>query len=155
MKRKSLAIVNHDNPDKPKLDFVSVRSFLSDLKDFKHGKRVWVTVEDYSPKRSLEQNALFHLWCDEISRESGQDLEDVKSTLKTMFAQYPLLDKDGEEQFNPSTGEKLMFVKDTSAMNKAEMAALMEKTQLFALEFWNMTLEGQGEQKPLKFRDNY
>jgi hypothetical protein len=155
MKRKSLALINHDNPDKPKLDFVALRSFLSDLRDFKHGKKVWVEISDYSPKRSLAQNSLFHLWCEEISQECGQDLDDVKSTLKTMFAQYPLLDKSGEEQFNPATGEKLMFVKDTSAMSKTEMGDLMEKTQLFALEFWGMILTNEGEQKPLKFDENY
>lgn len=155
MKRKNLALINNSDPKSPKLDFLSVNAFKSDLRDFKHGKKVWVIIEDYSPKRSLEQNALFHLWCDEISQESGQDLDDVKSTLKTMFAQYPLLDAHGEEQFNPSTGEKLMFVKDTSAMSKAEMSDLMEKTQLFALEFWQMELKSENEQSELKFKNNY
>lgn len=155
MKKKSLGRVNLSDPSKPRIDLLSRKGFEDDLRLFKDQQRVYLIVETYYPKRSLAQNSLFHLWCEEISTESGQDLEDVKSTLKTMFAQYPLLDKDGEEQFNPSTGEKLMFVKDTSAMNKSEMADLMEKTQLFALEFWNMTLVSANDQSELKFKENY
>lgn len=155
MKKKSLGIVNLSDSKNPKIDLVSKKSFQEDLNLFKDGQRVWLITESYSPKRSLQANSLWHLWIGEISQECGQDADDVKSTLKTMFAQYPLLDSNGEDQFNPSTGERLMFVKDTSAMSKAEMSDLMEKTQLFALEFWNMQLVSEGDQAPLKFKENY
>lgn len=155
MRKRQLGRINHSDPKNPRVDLLSKKAFQEDLKLFKHDKRVWLEVYDYSPKRSLGQNSLFHLWCEEISTESGQDLDEVKSTLKNMFAQYPLLDANGDEQFNPRTGEKLMFVKDTSDMSKEQMSDLMEKTQLFALEFWNMSLVSEGDQAPLKFKENY
>lgn len=151
MKRKSLALINHDNPDKPKLDFVALRSFLSDLRDFKHGKRVWVEISDYSPKRSLAQNNLYHMYCDIIAEETGQDLDTIKSITKTMFALYPALDKDGEEQVDKSTGEVLKYVKDTSKMDKMEMFDLTEKTYRWALEFFGIVLPLPEEQIEAKF----
>lgn len=155
MKRKNLARINNSDPKAPKLDFLSVNAFRSDIRDFKHDKLVWVIIEDYSPKRSLEANSLWHLWVDEIATECGQDKDDVKNTLKMMFCLFPLLDKYGEDQWNPKTGEKLMFVKDTSALTKAEMLHLMDETRMFALEFWGMELKSINEQSELKFKDNY
>ena len=58
MKRKQLAKIDLSNPDKPTLKLSSNKSFLSDLKDFKHEEGVWVQIESYSPKRSLNQNSL-------------------------------------------------------------------------------------------------
>lgn len=151
MKRKSLARVNLTDPSKPKLDFNSLKSFQSDIADFKDGARVWISIETYYKTRTSAQNSLFHVYCQEIADYSGQDLETVKSTVKAMYAQKALLDKDGEPIVNEATGDVAMYIQDTSRMNTIEMAELTENTRLFAMEYFGIVLTLPEEQMKIKY----
>ena len=152
MKRKSLARINLSDPSKPKLDFSSLKSFQNDIKDFKHNQRVWVTLETYYKTRTSAQNSLFHVYCQEIADETGQDLDTVKATVKAMYAQKPLLDKDGEPIVNKATGDVAMYIQDTRDMNTVEMATLTEQVRMFALEFFGIVLTLPEEQMQLKYK---
>lgn len=152
MKRKSLARIDLSDPSKPKLDFNSLKSFQNDIKDFKHDQRVWVTLETYYKTRTSAQNSLFHVYCQEIADETGQDLDTVKATVKAMYAQKPLLDKDGEPIVNKATGDVAMYIQDTRDMNTVEMATLTEHVRMFALEFFGIVLTLPEEQMQLKYK---
>lgn len=155
MKRKQLARIDLSNPDKPRFIFnAGNKAFLRDIAAFKDGSKCWVQIESYSPIRSLEQNSFFHVICKEISDETGQDAEVVKSTLKTMFARKQVEDSNGEPLWNKETGEPIEYVQDTSDMNKMEMADLITKSIAFALEYFGMVIQNENEQVPLKF-NNY
>ena len=80
MKRKQLARIDLSG-EKPMLKFMNgTKAFLDDLRDFRDEERVWVEVSTYRRSRTLDQNALFHVYLSEIANETGQDLETVKST---------------------------------------------------------------------------
>lgn len=152
MKRKQLARIDLSDPNKPRLIY-DAKSMKEDLKAFKNEERVWVTVERYYRKRTGSQNSLFHVYITEIANETGQDFEDVKSTVKLLYARKPVLDKDGMEIFNEETGERLEYVQDTSKMTTVEMADLTEKTRMFALEYFGILLELPDEQVELRFKN--
>lgn len=146
MKRKQLARIDLSNPDKPTIKFNSKSSFLSDLKDFKDGQKVWVIIEKYHAQRSLSQNSLLHVWLGIIAEEMGvDDIEEPKYYLKEKFLKVPLTDKNGNE-IADENGEVMMVVKDTSALNKLEFGTFMDKVNRWALEFLNCSLPLPEEQ---------
>lgn len=151
MKRKQLAKIDLSNPDKPTLKLSSNKSFLSDLKDFKHEERVWVQIESYRKIRSLEQNKVLHWYINEISEETGQDADDIKDVLKKKFLTVALLDKDGEIMAD-NNGEVLERVKNTSELNTVEFNEFTEKIRLFAQEFLSIYLPLPNEAVELKFK---
>lgn len=153
MKRKQLARIDLSNPDKPTFIFnAGNKAFLSDIRDFKDGSKVWVIIEKYHAQRSLSQNSFFHVICNEISQETGQEHEVVKSTLKMMFARKQMENSDGEPLWNKETGEPIEYIQDTSEMNKMEMMDLINKSIDFALEYFGILIENINEQVELKFK---
>lgn len=151
MKRKQIGVIDRSNPEDPFIKLSNEKSFKQDLSDFKDGQRVWIEVSTYYRKRTIEQNGLFHVYCQEIADYTGQDMESVKSTVKLLYARKPLLDKDGQEQFNMVTGELLEYVQDTSDMSTVEMALLIDNTIMFAQDFFGIVLTEPDQQKALKF----
>jgi len=126
--------------------------WFKELKNaFKDGERVTVEVKTRRKPRSLSQNSLFHVYCQEIADETGNDMESVKATLKALYARKPLLDKEGEPIYNKATGEPAEYVQDTRDMSTIEMAELTEKTRVFAMDFLNIVLPLPEEQKQIKF----
>lgn len=150
MKRKNLARVNLSDPNKPKLDFVSLSSMQSDLRDFKDGARVWVEVSTYYRTRTLDQNSLMHAYFQEIADQSKMHPEKVKAAMKAQFLTVPVLDDDDNPVLNKKTGELLMQVKDTSELTTIECAEFCENIRLFAMDF-GIYLKEPGEQEELKF----
>ena len=61
--------------------------FILLIKDriIKPGKKYVAEFRQMQTKRSLDQNALFHLWCHVIEVETGQPAEDVKEYVKWKF----------------------------------------------------------------------
>ena len=150
MKRKQLAKIYLSNPDKPTLKLSSNKSFLSDLKDFKHEERVWVQIESYSPKRSLNQNSLLHLWIGIMAEEIGVEADEMKYLLKEKFLKMPLLDKHGNEVADEE-GELQFKVIDTSKLSKMEMSEFMDKIHVWSLSFLNCALPLPEEQQELSY----
>jgi hypothetical protein len=154
MQKRNLAIINLSDPDKPKLDFVSKKSFLSDLKDFTHKDRVWIVVEKYYAKRSLRQNNLLHLYLSEIAKETGMQLEPIKDALKKKFLTVALTTKDGEIMADKSTGEVLERVKGTSELTVTEFMEFTNNVRVWAMEFLGLHLPLPEEQVELKFHNH-
>lgn len=150
MKRKQLAKIDLSNPDRPKVEFANLKAFQGDLLDFNDEAKVYITIETYYRKRTLNQNNYFHLICSMIGDETGQDLESVKSTIKLLYARKPVLDKNGEQLWNIETGEPLEYVQDTRDMTTVEMVDLCEKARMFALDYFGIVVPLPNEQVELK-----
>jgi hypothetical protein len=149
MKRRQIARVDLSNPEKPKLVY-DVKAFRSDIKDFKHDARVWIQIESYSPKRSLEQNSLLHIWLTILAEEIGIEIEDIKHLLKEKFLREHLKDKHGNEVADEQ-GELQFKIRDTSSLSKAEMSSFMDKVFMWSQSFLGCNLPQPLEQVPLNF----
>lgn len=67
-----------------------------DLKTaFSDGAKVTVEIKSRRKPRSLAQNAYLHMVLQMIADETGNDLEDVKSTVKAMYAQKAFAGQGG------------------------------------------------------------
>jgi hypothetical protein len=154
MQKRNLAIINLSDPLKPKLDFLSKKAFIDDLKDFNDKDRVWIVVEKYYPKRSLKQNNLLHLYLSEIAKETGAQLEQIKDALKKKFLSVPLTTKDGEIVADKSSGEVLERVRGTSELTVVEFMEFTENVRIWAAEFLGIYLALPEEQVELNFRNH-
>ena len=153
MQKRNLAIINLSDPEKPKLDFLSKKSFLDDLKDFTHKDRVWIVVEKYYTKRSLKQNNLLHLYLSEIAKETGMQLEQIKEALKKKFLTVPLTNKDGEIMADSATGEVMERVRGTSELTVTEFMEFTDNVRIWSAEFLGLLLPLPEEQVELKFQN--
>jgi hypothetical protein len=153
MQKRNLAIVNLSDPTKPKLDFLSKKNFLEDLKDFKDKDRVWIVIEKYYTKRSLKQNNLLHLYLSEIAKETGMQLEQIKDALKKKFLTVALTTKDGEIIADKSSGEVLERVRGTSELTVVEFMEFTENVRLWSMEFLGLYLPSPDEQTELKLNN--
>jgi hypothetical protein len=150
MQKRNLAIVNLTDHTKPKLDFLSKKNFLEDLKDFKDKDRVWIVIEKYYAKRSLKQNNLLHLYLSEIAKETGMQLEQIKDALKKKFLTVALTTKDGEIIADKESGEVLERVRGTSELTVVEFMEFTDNVRLWAMEFLGIYLPLPEEQTELK-----
>jgi hypothetical protein len=153
MQKRNLAIVNLTDPNKPKLDFLSKKNFLNDLKDFKDKDRVWIVIEKYYTKRSLKQNNLLHLYLSEIAKETGMQLEQIKDALKKKFLTVELTTKDGEIIADKESGEVLERVRGTSELTVVEFMEFTDNVRIFAMEFLGIYLPLPDEQTELKLNN--
>jgi hypothetical protein len=153
MQKRNLAIVNLTDPNKPKLDFLSKKNFLNDLKDFKDKDRVWIVIEKYYAKRSLKQNNLLHLYLSEIAKETGMQLEQIKDALKKKFLTVALTTKDGEIIADKESGEVLERVRGTSELTVVEFMEFTDNVRIFAMEFLGIYLPLPDEQTELKLNN--
>lgn len=61
-----------------------IRWLQSALNDLEDGGYI-LSIDKEKKKRSLDQNALFHMWCGLISKDTGASIMDVKDYFKTKF----------------------------------------------------------------------
>ena len=154
MQKRNLAIINLSDPNIPKLDLLSKKSFTEDLKGFKNKDMVWIVVETYYPKRSLKQNNLLHLYLSEIAKETGAQLEQIKDALKKKFLTVALTTKDGEIIADKSSGEVLERVKGTSELTVIEFMEFTENVRLWAMDFLGLYLSLPEEQVELNLKNH-
>ena len=88
-------------------------------------------VKRYSPKRSLSQNALFHVWCREMSdhfKERGADIteERMKELIK-----YKILGTEDRKINNTVIPGQ---VRETSGLDRGEMMDFMDKVNEWAMD---------------------
>lgn len=94
--RKYDAILIHTDQDAT-LHFPNESFVYRDLKDaFKDQEKVTVEIKSRRKPRNIDQNAYLHLCLQMIAYETGNSLDQVKTTLKAMYAKKPLLDKNYE-----------------------------------------------------------
>lgn len=108
------------------------------------GKRVRITLEKVSAKRSLQQNAYLHLLFT-IFTESLNDLgneftiDEVKELCKAKFLLVDVMNKE--------TGECLgQRIKGTSEMTKTELNVFIENIIRWAADYFSIVLPYPSEQ---------
>lgn len=95
-------------------------------------------------KRTLNQNALFHVWVDEISKylisknRHKFTPEFTKEMIKHKFLGY-----ETRERIDITTGEiaYVHSLRSTSSLDKWEMYFLLTRVETWALDFLNLVLE--------------
>lgn len=125
------------------------RGFDSDIKEFS-GKSIYIEISRYRRSRTLKQNALLHVWIQEIADQTKMSTDRVKRAIKAQFLTIDCLDEEGVPMTNPATGEVLREVRDTSDLNTVEMAELCENVRIWVMDF-GVYLKLPGEQDELKF----
>lgn len=124
-----------------KLDLGSRKHEVQEFLDMhKEGKRVWLKMETYYPKRSLDQNKTIHWYFSLIADETGMSEKDVKDQMAKKFLTVNVVDKDGEVVVDRETGEVYTTVKETSKLSTVEMMEYMDKIRLWAIDFLNFDL---------------
>lgn len=91
------------------------------------GKRVILTIERLSKKRSSQQNRLFHMHVGILSREFGYKPDEMKNILKFKFLKT--------EKIDEKTGEVFEYIRDTSELTVVEFMSLIEDVVQFGAEF--------------------
>lgn len=149
--RKYDAVIVHTGDDCT-IHFPREKWVYRDLKEA-FGDQAKVTVEINSRRkpRSLPQNAYLHMVLQMIADETGNSLEVIKSTLKSMYAKKPLLDKEGEPIYDKETGETVNYIQDTRDMSTIEAMEFTENVRMFAQEFCGMIIPLPGENIDLNF----
>lgn len=94
-----------------------------EIKHFE-GKRIQITIQRHSSKRSLAQNNLFHLYIGIMAKELGYELEDMKEIIKFKF----LLAEKASER----TGEIMQYIRQTRGLTKLEFIDLIDGLIRFA-----------------------
>lgn len=101
-----------------------------DLKEFR-GKRVKITLERAKSKRSLEQNALFHMYVGIIAKELGyggrEGAEEMKEIIKFKFLRFEKIAPDGEEV--------LEYVRPTHLLSKYDFIGFIDSVIRWASGF--------------------
>ncbi len=140
------------------------------LKNFQaHVEELWeknkyVTFEwRIGPDRSMNQNALFHLWAREYAASllgagqkdvSEEILEGMKRTLKRECYRdtaWPFLTIKLRNLFS---GEEKTDFRSSSNFKRGEMFQFMEWIQGYAAQHHNLILEAKGEFAKLKREQN-
>lgn len=105
---------------------------IDKLNGLMQDKEYTVFVYDKKQKRSLNQNALMHMWFDILGKEIGQSMEMTKEQMKVKFAPVEIID--------PETGEVMIIGKPTHLMNKDEMTSFLDELRKFSMDFFNVRL---------------
>lgn len=93
-------------------------------KIIKSGEFIEVSMK--RKQRTLNQNALFHLWIQVIADHAGYtSLEDCKRDVKRALLGM-------REDMNKITGETQMADYQTSSMTTSELSSLMDKMKVWA-----------------------
>lgn len=148
MKKTTIAFVNAAGNG---VEFQDWSVFQYNLSLFAAGTKLRVTIENYAPQRSLKQNGVLHWYIAELAEECGMEADRFKARMGDKFLRRPLLDKDGEYIYDPSTGEVEMYVPSTSDLDTAEMAVYIDKIRLWGLEFLGVDLPLPDENYKIHF----
>ena len=112
-----------------------LKFFRKSLEDWDYERPCAWKLEAYSTARSLNQNALFHMWCREIVKgmkrkgfqvSEGDPVEAWKLWLKRRFL--------GTNNFTISKTKITGQVKSSKALNKGEMVHFMDECYHWATE---------------------
>jgi hypothetical protein len=126
-----------------KLQLSTTRSILKVLSGLE-GKKVRITLEKVSAKRSLSQNAYLHLlftiFTDALNYLGNEfKMEEVKAICKTKFCTIDVI--------NNNSGEVIgQRIKGTSEMNKMEMVEFIDSVIRWAADYFHITLPYPNEQ---------
>lgn len=78
------------------------------------------------PKRSLQQNALYHSWVGQIAAETGHSHDDIHEWLKAEFLPPRFIEIEGTEH---------EIRRSTTALKVDEMSEFMDRVSAWAASF--------------------
>lgn len=152
MKKQTIAFVKDDLSGLRMLDKDLVLSFL---RDFGAGCKLKLTIEKYSPQRSLKQNKVLYWILDLLSEEASIEPERLKELLKYKFLKRPMLDKNGEAVIDESTGEVEWYVPSTTELSKIEFMDFIDKIYVWSSEFLGYELPIPDENYKINFQEEH
>ena len=97
--------------------------YISNLKD---GQEIVLEIKTKRRIRSLSQNALYWLWLDVISQDTGFTSEDLHSTFKSLF----LVDNT----------QKIPLVRSTTDLDTAQFTLYLNKIEDLCFDKLNIKL---------------
>jgi hypothetical protein len=105
--------------------------FLRWADQFSLDKPIKITVEHYKKLHSQSQRGLYRVWLQHIADETGDlDVDDLHEVFKQKFL---------EPEEKEILGEKTL-VYSTRKLSTVEYSNFMNKVEVFANDFLNMTL---------------
>lgn len=108
-----------------------------------------ISLEEVKAKRSLSQNAIFHLWVGVIADAIGEyDRESVKRDVKQLFL-------GTSEEYNRFTGEAVQVEAKTSKLTTEQMSDLLARMKHWAREELGIYLPSEGERGFAQMRQRY
>lgn len=116
-----------------------------ELKNFE-GKRVKITIEQSTTKRTLNQNSLFHVYVDFLAKELGYEKNLMKDIIKYKFLLTEFVDE--------TSGEVYKFVRQTSKLSKIEFIELVDSLIRWAAEM-NIILRDPEQYYEQVYGQNY
>ena len=121
--------------------------FITLIKDrtIKPGKKYVAEFRQLSEKRTLDQNALFHLWCNVIEQETGQPADDVKEYIKQKF--MPAVTKEIFDLDVP--------IWRTRDLNTMEFGGLLDNFKGWALDMLGIPLLTLEDKNFMEFYETY
>lgn len=107
------------------------------LSIFDKGSKVIVSVKSHYRRRELSQNDIFHAFCNQISKSSGESFNRVKRIMKEEFGLWvPCTDRVGNIQYDQK-GNMIYKTKNTTDYDTNEMAEFIHKVSAFSSAFLN------------------
>lgn len=107
--------------------------FLSQwlLTEWDWDSAVQLDVKRFIPKRSLSQNALFHVWCREMSDHFSAKGADVTEDQMKDLIKYKFLGTEDRV-----IGKTVISgqIRETSSLDRGEMMSFMDEVQSWALD---------------------
>jgi hypothetical protein len=102
------------------------RLFIDSLREFE-GKEIEIRIRERSANRSKEQNSLYWIWIDILSKETGYTKDEMHTLIKYKFLKRNVVDENGVESET---------IKSTTTLTTKEFTLFMND-----LLFWaNNTL---------------
>ncbi len=108
-------------------------------REYEKNKYVYLNIT--CKKRSLDANALFHVWCDEISKQGDESVLYYKSLAKFMYGMSILSSSELEyvavirKAFTNLTHEEriiaMQHIKVTSMFDREQMKNFMEQVKFY------------------------
>ena len=114
-----------------KLQPNTTKRIVEDLKQHE-GHRVHITIDRHKPKRTLPQNAFWHMHVGIIAKDLGYDPDEMKAIIKCKFLKRQKVDE--------RTGELFDYIAETRTLNKMEFMELIDKTMRWASETFGIVL---------------
>lgn len=98
----------------------AVKQYIDSLPD---GKSFDVSIVRHKEKRSISQNRLYHLWLNCISRETGNDIDDLHRFFAGKFLGFHSNDVFGKIVHTPVS---------TSSLSTEQFTEFLDRIQSFA-----------------------
>jgi len=144
------AFIDHTGETDCSISFINEKNCYSELRrSFDNHAKVTIEIKSRRKPRNLDQNAYLHLCLQMIADDTGNSLDQVKTTLKALYAKKPLL-KDGEPIYDNKTGEQAMYIQDTRDMSTLECFEFTENVRMFAIDFLGFVIPEPQKQIKMK-----